>query len=134
MDEDKIKQAGRIIVKAGMLPFPVTDTLVEIMTLLYTEEELDFIIKAYKRKPSQTMEELKKSSKMAEEDILKNVNSLAAKGALFNQPSSSGLMVYRLLPLIMVGIFEYTFMKKGLQSYLKNYLMKSEIQFKINMI
>ncbi|MHA1149063.1 MAG: ATP-binding protein [Promethearchaeota archaeon] len=115
MDEQKKKkytQAARIIVKSGILPFPVTDTLLEIMDLLYTEEEISFINKAFRRKPSQTMEQLIKSSKMSEEDILKNTNSLAAKGALFNQPSSSGIMIYRLLPLIMVGIFEYTFMKK----------------------
>ncbi|MHA1291678.1 MAG: 4Fe-4S binding protein [Promethearchaeota archaeon] len=112
MDVEKIKKAARIIIKAGMLPFPITDTLIEIMELLYTEEELDFIIKSYRRKASQTIEELKKSSKMSEEEILKNVQSLASKGAMFNQPSSTGIKVYRLLPLIMVGIFEYTFMKK----------------------
>jgi len=112
MDKQKVTKAARIIVKSGMLPFPITDTLIEIMELLYEEEELDFVIKAFKRKPSQTMEQLLKSSKMSEEDILKNINSLASKGALFNQPSSQGLMVYRLLPLIMVGIFEYQYMKK----------------------
>ncbi len=112
LDVEKIKKAARIIVKTGMLPFPITDTLIEIMQLLYTEEEMDFIIKAYKRKPSLTMEQLKKITKMSEDEILKNVNSLAAKGALFNQPSSTGIMVYRLLPLIMVGVFEYTFMRK----------------------
>jgi len=106
MDKDKIVKAARIIVKSGMLPFPITDTLIEIMELLYEEEELDFIIKAFRRKASQTMEQLLKVTKMSEEDILKNINSLANKGALFNQPSSSGLMLYRVLPLIMVGIFE----------------------------
>ena len=111
MDREKVVKAARIIVKSGMLPFPITETLIEIMELLYEEEELDFIINSFKRKPSQTMPELIKSSKMSEEDILKNINSLASKGAIFNQPSSNGVMVYRILPLIMVGIFEYTFMK-----------------------
>ena len=112
MDRDKIVKAARIIIKSGMLPFPITDTLIEIMELIYEEEELDFIIKAFRRKPSQTMEQLLKSSKMSEEAILKNVDSLASKGALFNQPSGSGIMVYRVLPLVMVGVFEYVFMKK----------------------
>jgi Na+-translocating ferredoxin:NAD+ oxidoreductase RNF subunit RnfB len=40
------------------------------------------------------------------------VKELAKKGFIFNQPSSKGLMVYRLLPLLMVGAFEYLYMKK----------------------
>ena len=36
--------------------------------------------------------------------------SLAKKGLIFNQPSSNGIMVYRLLPLMMVGLMEYKFM------------------------
>lgn len=112
MDRNKIIKAGRIIVKIGMLPFPMTDTLVQILEKLYTEEELDFIIKAFKRKPSLTMDQLIQKAKMSEGDILKVTESLASKGALFNQPNSKGVMVYRLLPLIMVGVFEYTFMKK----------------------
>ncbi|MBD3197637.1 MAG: 4Fe-4S dicluster domain-containing protein [Candidatus Lokiarchaeota archaeon] len=112
MSERKYKKAANIIVKAGILPFPITDTLMEIMQLLYTEEEADFIIKAFKRRVSQTLEQLKSTTGYSEELILKNVNSLAEKGALFNQPNSKGVRVYRLLPLIMVGIFEYVFMRK----------------------
>ncbi|MFX0187927.1 MAG: 4Fe-4S binding protein [Candidatus Hodarchaeota archaeon] len=111
MSEVKYKKAAQVIVKAGLLPFPINDTLLEILKLLIEEDELDFIM-AFKRKRSQTIEELKKSSKMSEEDILKNVKSLAKKGVIFNQPSSSGIMVYRLLPLMMVGPFEYIFMQK----------------------
>lgn len=29
---------------------------------------------------------------------------------LFNQPSSRGVMIYRLLPLVMIGLMEYKFM------------------------
>ncbi len=112
MSEKKYKSAAQIIVKAGMLPFPITDTLMDIMHLLYTDEEIDFIIKAFKRRPSLTMDQLKGKTGMVEQEILKNVNSMAKKGALFNQPSSKGLIVYRLLPLIMIGVFEYTYMKK----------------------
>jgi Pyruvate/2-oxoacid:ferredoxin oxidoreductase delta subunit len=38
--------------------------------------------------------------------------SLAKKGLIFNQPSSTGLMVYRLLPFMLVGVMEYKFMTK----------------------
>jgi len=112
MSEQDYRKAGNIIVKSGMLPFPITETLLEILRLLYTEGEIDFINKAYKRKASQTLEELITSSKMEKENIQLNLNSLVQKGAVFKSRSSSGLTVYRLLPLIMVGIFEYQFMKK----------------------
>lgn len=112
MSEKKYKKAAQIIIKAGMLPFPITDTLMEIMHLLYTDEEVEFINKAFKRRPSLTMDQLKDKTGMSEEKILEVINSLAEKGALFNQPSSKGIMVYRILPLIMVGVFEYQFMNK----------------------
>lgn len=112
MSEKKYKKAAQIIIKAGILPFPVTETLLKIVKKLYTEEEIDFIIKAFKRRISQTLDQLKSTTDLPEEEILKHVNSLAKKGALFDQPNSKGIMVYRLLPLIMVGIFEYVFMRK----------------------
>jgi phage tail tape-measure protein len=65
MSEEKYKKAANIILKAGSLPLPVNDTLVEILKLLLSEEELDFI-NAFKRKTSQTMEQLIKSSKQSE--------------------------------------------------------------------
>ena len=111
MSLDKYRKAARVIVKAGFLPFPVNDTMIELLKILLDEEDLDFIM-AFKRKPSQTMEQLKVSSKMSEEEILSHVKKLAKKGFIFNQPSSKGVMVYRLMPLVMVGVFEYTFMKK----------------------
>ena len=111
MSDEKYKKAAYIIVKAGVLPTPVNKTLVEILKLQLTEDELDFI-NAFKRKTSQTMEQLKKSSKLPETQILSFVKGLAKKGFIFNQPSSKGVMVYRLLPLLMVGAFEYLYMKK----------------------
>lgn len=111
MSNEKYRKAAHTIIKAGVLPTPVNKTLIEILKLLLTEDELDFI-NAFKRKTSQTMEQLKKSSKLPETQILSFVKGLAKKGFIFNQPSSKGLMVYRLLPLLMVGAFEYLYMKK----------------------
>ncbi len=111
MSDEKYKKAAHIIIKAGVLPTPVNKTLIEILKLLLTEDELDFI-NAFKRKSSQTMEQLKNSSKLPETQILSFVKGLAKKGFIFNQPSSKGLMIYRLLPLLMVGAFEYLYMKK----------------------
>ncbi len=111
MSKDIYKQAARTIIKAGTLPFPINDTLIGILQLLLTEDELTFI-DAFKRKTSQTMEELKKSSKLEENEILNYVKILAKKGFIFNQPNSKGVMVFRLMPVLMVGAFEYIFMKK----------------------
>ncbi|MFX0020517.1 MAG: hypothetical protein ACFFAF_17470, partial [Candidatus Hermodarchaeota archaeon] len=111
MSVDKYHKAARVIIKAGFLPFPINNTVIELLKILLDEDDLDFIM-AFKRKPSQTMEQLKVSSKMLEEEILYHVKKLAKKGFIFNQPNSKGVMVYRLMPLVMVGVFEYTFMKK----------------------
>ncbi|GAG99284.1 unnamed protein product, partial [marine sediment metagenome] len=87
------------------------NTMMELLKLLIDEEQLNFIM-AFSKKQSQTMEQLKKSSKMSEDEIIAHVEKLAKKGFIFNQPNSKGIMVYRLMPLVMVGAFEYTFMKK----------------------
>ena len=44
------------------------------------------------------------------EKIEKLATNLARKGLIFNQPNSAGIMVYRLLPLMLVGVMEYKFM------------------------
>ncbi|MCP4760938.1 MAG: hypothetical protein GY870_04090 [archaeon] len=110
----KYKKAGKIITKAGGTPFPVSDALIELLSNLIEEKDLDFIL-AFKRKKSQTMEQLKESIVKAkldysEEIILEKIERLAKKGVIFNQPNSKGIMVFRLLPLVNVGSFEYTFM------------------------
>ncbi|KKN26189.1 hypothetical protein LCGC14_0877190 [marine sediment metagenome] len=111
MSEEKYRRAARVIVMAGRFPLPVNETLIEILKYLIDGDEIEFIM-AFKRKKSQTLEQLKKSSKLPEEEILHKIKSLAKKGVIFNQSSSNGIMVYRLLPLIMVGPFEYIFMSK----------------------
>ncbi|MEJ2294761.1 MAG: hypothetical protein P8Y23_08315, partial [Candidatus Lokiarchaeota archaeon] len=111
MTVEHYKKAGRIIVKSGSLPFPINDTLISIIQHMISEDELP-LIDAFKRKMSQTLQELQKSSKLPKDRIINLVNSLAKKGFIFNQPNSQRVMVYRLMPLVMVGAFEYAFMKK----------------------
>jgi len=107
----KYKKAAQVINSAGGTPYPITDTLISILKYLLDEEYLDFII-AFRRKKSQTMEQLKESSNLSEEEILKKVEVLAKKGLIFNQPNRYGVMVFRLMPFVNVGVFEYTFMKE----------------------
>ena len=109
--DEKYKKAGEIISTAGGTPIPVNDTLIKLLKYFIMEDELDFIT-AFHDKKSQTMEQLMSSSGLSEEEINKRVKDLAGRGVIFNQPNSKGLMVFRLLPLINVGTFEYTFMGK----------------------
>jgi ferredoxin len=109
--EEKFKRAAGVICKQGMVQFPVSDTAIAIVVAAVgeNEEELDLIY-AFHETPSQTMAQLKESSGFPEEKIEKLTASLAKKGLIFNQPSSSGIMIYRLLPLMLVGLMEYKFM------------------------
>ena len=109
--DERYRSAGEIISQAGGTPLPVNDTLIKILKYFIREDELDFIV-AFKERKSQTMEQLQQSSGLTADEINKKVKELAHRGVIFNQPNSKGVMVYRLLPLINVGTFEYKFMGK----------------------
>jgi ferredoxin len=108
---EKVKRATEVICRQGMVQFPVTETAVAIIRRVVGDatEELDLVY-AFREKPSQTLDQLIESSGLSEEKIIQLAESLARKGLVFNQPSSNGVMVYRLLPLMMVGLMEYRFM------------------------
>ena len=110
--EEKFKKAAGIIASAGMIPFAISDTLMEIIRFYLDEDDADFINAAFDRGKTLSADQLKEKTGFPEEKIRKKVDSLAKKGIIFNQPNSQGMMVYRLLPLILVGTFEYTFMTK----------------------
>ncbi|HPI88304.1 MAG TPA: 4Fe-4S binding protein [Spirochaetota bacterium] len=108
----KYHKAASIIATAGIIPFAVSETLIEIIRFYLDEEDVDFIITNFDRSKSLSLEQLKTKSGLSDELIEWHTSKLARKGFIFNQPNTSGAMVYRLLPLILVGTFEYTFMKK----------------------
>ena len=109
--QEKIERAAGVICRQGLVPFPVSPTAVAIIRKAVgeAEDELD-LIHAFREKPSQTPEQLAASSGFPEEKAAALADSLARKGLVFNQPNSKGIMVYRLLPLMMVGLMEYKFM------------------------
>ncbi|MBI5641718.1 MAG: 4Fe-4S binding protein [Nitrospirae bacterium] len=109
--DQKYESAAQAIVKAGGTPLPVNDTLLKLLRFYIEEDDLDFII-AFKAGKSQTLAQLQATSGLYEDRILAKVKTLAGRGVIFNQPNSAGIMVYRLLPLFNVGMFEYTFMGK----------------------
>ncbi|MBS3732303.1 MAG: 4Fe-4S binding protein [Desulfobacterales bacterium] len=109
--DEKYKQAGHVISTAGGTPVPVNDTLVKLLRYFIREDELDFIL-AFRDRTSQTLEQLMETTGLSETEILDKTRALAARGVIFNQPNRHGVTVYRLLPLLNVGTFEYTFMGK----------------------
>ncbi len=110
--EEKFQKAAGIVVRAGMVPFQVTPTLVEIVKYYLDEDDADFIIHNFAKKTSLSHDELSASADMDEAALEKKTAALAKKGFIFNQPNTKGVMVYRILPLIIVGVFEYTFMSE----------------------
>ncbi len=109
--DEKYRNVAEIINTAGGTPLPVTDTLISIIKLLVPDDEVELLL-AFDDAKSQTLEQLKQSSGLDEDAIIEGTEKLAKKGFIFNQPSSKGVMVYRMLPLFNVGVFEYRFMQK----------------------
>ena len=109
--DEKLKRATQIVCRQGMIPFPLSDTAIAIIDCVVGDhkEELDLIY-AFREKASQTTEQLSASSGFSEEKVKSLALGLAKKGLVFNQANSSGLMVFRLLPFMVVGLMEYMFM------------------------
>jgi Pyruvate/2-oxoacid:ferredoxin oxidoreductase delta subunit len=109
--QEKFERAAGVVCRQGLIPFPVSPTALAIVQRVVgeVEDELD-LIHAFCDKPSQTLEQLAASSGFPAEKAGALADSLAQKGLVFNQPNSRGLMVYRLLPLMMIGVMEYKFM------------------------
>ena len=110
--DEKYKKATGIICKQGMFPFPLSETAITIIKRVVKEETLLDLICAFQETSSQTMDQLKQTTGWTEADITHRTENLAQAGLLFNQPSSKGIMVFRLLPLVMIGLMEYKFMTK----------------------
>ncbi len=108
---ENLRNAAEVVCKQGMVQFPVSDTAIAIIDRVVGDnaEELE-LIGAFRENPSQTIDQLETSSGFSADKIEQLATSLAKKGLIFNQPSSSGIMIYRLLPLILVGVMEYKFM------------------------
>ena len=108
MSEADYQKALKTIFKAGGFQFPFSETVHEILKITVKDENLDLLF-AFGEKTSQTMEQLKESSGLSEEEILKKADELAKMGVIINQPNRSGVVVYQLFPLHRQ--FEYIFMR-----------------------
>ena len=72
---NKYKKVAQTINSAGGTPFAIGDTLISIVKLITSEEDLDFIL-AFRKQKSQTLEQLKDSSNLTEDEILEKVTTL----------------------------------------------------------
>ncbi|MCP4763068.1 MAG: 4Fe-4S dicluster domain-containing protein [archaeon] len=108
-DVDKFwKKVAKRILKAGAVPIPCNDTILELTKVLITEEEGRFIINF--RKPTLTFEQIKNYSKMDEKSIYTMLDGLMKKGIIIESMSrSAGVIIYGLMSY-MPGIFEFAFM------------------------
>ena len=98
-------------VKAGRFPFPVSDTIIEILKEILTEDQAKFLLLF--KKPSYNIEEINAKTDLNEISLQKMLGDLANIGALTVIPSrSTGAMIYR-LPPFFPGLLEFTLMKGG---------------------
>ncbi|MFX1437642.1 MAG: indolepyruvate ferredoxin oxidoreductase subunit alpha, partial [Promethearchaeota archaeon] len=100
---------GRTIVKAGALPFPITETLIEFLQTIINEDQARFLL--IFKKHSLTYEQIKQASDLSHEEIKKMLEELMDNGIVVGSKSrSSNIMVYRLMGPYP-GILEYSLMR-----------------------
>jgi Pyruvate/2-oxoacid:ferredoxin oxidoreductase delta subunit len=97
------------VIHASAIPFPFSETLVDLLKLLVTEEEAKFL--HIFRKPSMNMDEIKEKSKLEEKEIIDMISGLTHKGVVIESKSKrSGITVYTLMGPFP-GLFEYSLMR-----------------------
>ena len=106
MTDNLWKKVARNIANAGVFPVPISDSLIELLQELITEEQAEFLL--IFKKPSNTLEQIKELTDMDEGSILKMLDTLMYNGIIIGTKSrSTGKMVYKLMGPFP-GIFEYT--------------------------
>jgi Pyruvate/2-oxoacid:ferredoxin oxidoreductase delta subunit len=109
MSEKLWFKVARCFIKAGRLPIAVSDTAINIVKTLVTEEQAKFIILL--TKPPYNIEEIKKLTDMDDKSLNKMLNDLMHIGVISGIPSrSTGIMVYRVTPFLP-GLLEFTMMR-----------------------
>lgn len=110
MSEQIWKEAANVSVAAGGVPLPVTETVLEILKTILTEEQAKFIRALT---GPMRLEEVQEASDLAPEAAKEMLETLMRNGIVTGIPSrTSGVMVYRLMPPLP-GLFEFTMMRGG---------------------
>ena len=109
MSEKLWNKVAQRFMKAGSLPFPINDTIINILKMVITEEQAKFLLLL--RKSSYNLEQIKPLTDMDDEALNKMIKDLNHSGALTAIPSmSTGVMVYRIVPFFP-GMLEFTLMR-----------------------
>ncbi|MFX0099623.1 MAG: indolepyruvate ferredoxin oxidoreductase subunit alpha [Candidatus Hodarchaeota archaeon] len=112
MSEESVKiwkKFANRVVHASAIPFPLSDTLIDLLKVLATEEEAKFL--HIFRKPSMNLEEIKEKSKLDEKEIMDMLSVLTHKGVIIESKSRrTGITVYTLMGPFP-GMFEYSLMR-----------------------
>lgn len=104
-------KVARVSIKAGRLPVPITETVIQILQLILTEEQAKFLLVF--KKPSYNLEEIKSKTDLNDKELFKMLDDLMHIGMITGIPSrSTGIMVYRVTPFLP-GLLEFTLMKGG---------------------
>lgn len=111
MSEKLWYKVSRVFIKAGRLPVPITDTVIEILKTILTEDQAKFMLLF--KKPSYNLDEIKPNTDLDEVSLQKMLNELMHIGVISGIPSrSTGIMVYRVTPFLP-GLLEFTLMRGG---------------------
>jgi ferredoxin len=110
MNEQIWQNAAQASINSGVIPIPITGTLIELLQTIMDEKEAQFV--SIFTKPM-NLKEIKEKSNLDEEALENILDGLMKKGVVTGIPSkSAGLVVYRLMPPIP-GLFEFTLMRGG---------------------
>lgn len=108
MEEQIWQNAAQASINAGVIPIPISGTLIELLQNVMDEKDAQFI--PIFTKPMNLLE-LKEKSNLNEEALESMLEGLMRKGIITGIPSKNkGIVVYRLLPPLP-GIFEFTLMR-----------------------
>jgi ferredoxin len=111
MAEDLWYSVADRFIRAGVLPFPITEQVTEIMQIILTEPQAEFLLQL--EKPSYNFEELKAATGLDDAALEAMVKDVMYAGALIGARSKrAGVMVYR-VPPFFPGLIEFTLMRGG---------------------
>jgi ferredoxin len=111
MSEQLWYKLARTVAKAGQMPMPINEILLELLQTIMTEEQAKFIVKVFNKKPSLNIDQIKGKIDLDDESLHIVLNDLMDGGIVVGTPSRrTGIMVYRLLGPFP-GMFEYTMMR-----------------------
>ncbi len=91
------------------MPMPIGEPIIETLKTIMTEEQAKFLLLF--RRPSYSIDEIRDSSDLDEESLMKMLDDLMYIGAVSGIKSRrTGIMVYRLTPYFP-GLLEFTLMR-----------------------